>query len=237
MIILHGDHTPHSRQKLVELLDAAKSQTAEVKRYQASELSLADLEQALGESSLFGSQPTIVIEELHSLPPSKKKEALIAHLATVANDQASPSLILWEKRTLTKPMLKKFGAAQVQEFKISNTVFAWLDSLNGTRDRAGAKPNLKHQLQLLHEATQAEDAFYCLIMAARQIRLLIQVKDGGSVGGAPFMIAKLQKQAQSFSLPQLLAAHHRLLELDLAHKTSASSFSLAQDLDLFLLHL
>ncbi len=233
MIIFHGEHTINSRQKLMDHLSAAKQKGLDIHRYQASELNEAVLEQALGETSLFGNDKQVVIEELHSLPPSKKKDSLIAQLAATSTNSNAPQLILWEKRALTKTMLKKLGQVEEQIFSISNKVFAWLDSLNGT----SRKTTLKHQLELLQAATTAEDAFYCLIMLARQIRMLIQIADGGTVGGAPFMVAKLQKQARTFTLPQLLKAHHKLLELDLAHKTSTSKLTLAQDLDLFLVHL
>ncbi len=230
--ILHGEHLINSRQKLNELLTAAHLKHQIVTRLTATELSLSLLEQLFGEADLFENSRLIVIDELHSLPKSQKKEALISELGRL--NFASGTLadcLLWEKRSLTVPMLKKFPQAQVLEFKTSHKVFTWLDSFSANQK------TLNRQLELLHEALAAEDPFYCLIMLARQIRMLIQVKDGGNVGGAPFMVAKLQKQAQTFTLDQLLRAHHRLLELDLAHKTSTNRLNLAQDLDLFLLRL
>ena len=40
-------------------------------------------------------------------------------------------VILWEKRKLTAAMTKKFPQAKNIEFKLSNALFSWLDSLSG----------------------------------------------------------------------------------------------------------
>ena len=232
--ILHGEHLVASRQRLTELLDAARQQGQDVVRLEGKSLDLGKLEEVLGSSSLFGDKKLLLIEELHSLPKSKRKDQLIATIATAASDTAlqdSLSLILWEKRALTATMLKAFPQAQVQEFKLSNQLFKWLESLSPH------KPSKPAQLKLFHQVLVTEDAFLCLTMLIRQVRLLIQTKDGGKPAGAPFMIAKLSKQAQNFTLDQLLKMHHSLLEIDLKQKTSGSLLSLEQELDLLLLGL
>jgi len=231
ILILHGEQLTRSRERLVSLLDEHKSQGLEVVRLTGSELTLPLLEQSFGETSLFGSSKVILIEELHSLIKSNRKAELIEAVATASGAPEAPTVILWEKRSLTKPMLKKFPSAQVQEFKVSNAIFTWLDSLSG-------KKNTKsQQLKLLHQALTTEDEFFCFTMFIRQVRLLIQTKDGGTVAGPPFMVTKLRQQSAQFSLSQLLNTHHRLLEIDVAHKTSSNRLTLGQDLDLLLLQL
>lgn len=232
MQILHGEHLVASRQKLVALLDAANEEGRAITRLDAARLQLQDLEAHLGSDDLFGTPKTLVIEELHSLPKSAKKNQLLELVSTASKKSDSPvELILWEKRELTPTMLKQFPSAIVTVSKISNAVFTWLDSLSPVPT---SKPA---QLKLLHTAIASEDAFMCLAMLTRQIRLLIQVKDGSPVAGAPFMVAKLRKQAQNIELPQLLKTHRRLLEIDLAAKTSTSSLTLDQHLDLLVLDL
>jgi hypothetical protein len=221
MIILHGDNLVQSRQQLATLMDEAKQRGLQLVRLDAKRLTEASLEEALFSDDLFGTSKLVVVEELHSLPPSKKKKALIELLAKAASAQ----IILWEKRLLTKTMLKPFGKARVFEHKTSNSTFKWLDSL-------GSKTPTASKLKLLREAVQNDSDHFCFLMLARQIRLLIQIKDGGNPAGAPYMISKLRSQAGFFSLQSLLDLHRRLLEIDLEQKSSGTRLTLGQELDL-----
>lgn len=227
MIIIHGENTINSRQKLIEVIDLAKNQKQEIVRQESKTLNEAELEEILGSSDLFGTQKTIIIEGLHSLQTSKKKKLLIQ---MVANSELH-NIVLWEKRSLTKTMLKQFAKTNNQsgledyEFKASKTLFAWLDLL-------GKKNTQTQKLQLLHEAIEKDGEYFCFIMLIRQFRLLIQAKTGEKIGGAPFMIAKLNKQAQQFNLEELLSTYKELLEMDYAQKTSKGLLSMNQWLDL-----
>lgn len=107
MIIIHGENTVNSREKLVELIKKSESKQREILRLEAKNLSEAALEETLGANDLFGSSKTIIIEELHSLPNSARKKALIEQLSK----PQIHNLILWEKRSLTKTMVGKFPKA------------------------------------------------------------------------------------------------------------------------------
>ncbi len=213
MLILHGEHHAASRQKLVELLQAARAAGRLVTSLTAPQLSVAELETTLGSSSLFEPNRTIVIEGLHSLPVGARRKQLIQLLsAATKNSSDQLQLVLWEKRALTATMIKQFAGAQAQEFKVSNAVFTWLDSLS-------PKPTtLTKQLTLLRAAISQEDAGLCWAMASRQIRLLLTAASGGKIAGAPFMQTKLRSQAKAFSLEHLLKLHAGLVQLDLELK-------------------
>lgn len=226
--ILHGENEVQSRQKLVSLLDEARTKGIEIHRVQAKKISRADLEEQLIRTDLFGSEKLVVIEGLHSLPKGKAASELISLVAT-----SLTNIVLWEARALTATMLKQFPGAEAYEFKISKKLFAWLDSLSGRPTSTQQVASLK----LLHESLEQEDAMFCFIMLIRQVRLLIQVADGVVPPGAPFMITKLKKQVQSFTPPQLQKMHERLTEMDINQKTSGSAIDLATQLDLFLLNL
>ena len=81
MIILHGDNTVSSRNELAKLLSQAKEHDTEIVRIDAKSLTRATLESSLGEQDLFGTPKLIVIETLHSLPKSKKKNELVELVA------------------------------------------------------------------------------------------------------------------------------------------------------------
>lgn len=224
LTIFHGEQIIKSRLALVAAMAEARQQDVRIERVAAKELTGAALEQLLGNQSLYGEDRLVIIDELHSLPKSKKKDGLID---LVANSQVA--VILWEKRTLTKTMLKKFSGAKEYFFKASHQLFPWLDSL-GAKDQT-------NQLKTLQILKQEEGSGFVFAMLARQIRLLIATKDDGRVKGAPFVVSKLRQQARRFELNQLLMAHHRLLEIDYQQKTSSRPFNLDQELDLWLLSL
>jgi DNA polymerase III delta subunit len=225
MLIIHGDHTTQIRQYLKQKVEQAQKKKFQVTRLDAKNLQLKNLEEALGSSDLFGQQKLIVIEGIHSLPTSKRKKSLIEMVST----HQGQTIILLENKTLTKTQLKKFPQAEIKEFKISPSIWKFLDSL-GTKSQ-------KQTLEFFEKSIQENDEFMVMSMLARQVRLLIQSKENHPIKGAPFMINKLKKQSQSFTLEKLLMIHAKLLEIDLKTKTSTSSLSPKQQLDLLLISL
>jgi DNA polymerase III delta subunit len=222
--ILYGEHTVASRQKLIELIDLHKKQGELIERLEAKRIDPANLEMALAAQDLFGAGRVVVIEGLHSLPKSTKKNELVKQVAA-----STIPVILWESRDLTPTMIKQFPKAEVLQFKLTKSTFVWLDSLSGDGTHR------EQAVKIFHQALAEEDAQFLFIMLARQVRLLIQAKDGGVIKGPPFMISKLKKQAGSFAMEKLLTLHSKLLSIDLGFKTSSNNLTLAQELDLLLL--
>ncbi len=227
LTIIHGDNHVASRQQLTELTTQAQNRGMELLSLEAEQLDRASLEAQLGSSSLFGQDKIVVIEAVHSLPKSAKKDQLIK----LIND-ASIDIILWEKKSLGKLELKKLPSnAAIFEHKSSKQLWNLLDSLRGQRMDKTAT------LRLLRESCASENAEFVLVMLARQLRLLIQVKDAGAPKLAPFMLSKLKRQADSFSLSQLLQLHRQLYQLDLRLKQSRNQLPLAAELDLWLINM
>lgn len=222
MLLLHGDNHITSRQALLDYIEEKSNVYTRTESYNASQLTVASLEAALGETSLFNDQKLIIIEELHSLPKSTKKTSLIDLLA---RSQDLDSVVLWEKKPLTAKQLSVFGKSRVKTFKASSSVFRWLDQVSPK-----TKPG--DLLQLFAEAVEGEGEEFCLLMLVRQIRLLLQVKSNGNPAVAPFIKRKLQQQASQFTLDQLLAFHEQLVVLDAKRKRGQSPLSLKQQLDL-----
>jgi DNA polymerase III delta subunit len=234
MLILHGENTVQSRNRLFQLSSHAKEKNVQILHLDAKTLDIPTLEDALGSTSLFGEEKVIIIEELHSLPKSKRKDELIQFLSDFAQTESlSPEVILWEKRDVTATMLKKFSGAKNEQFKVTNTLFRWLDSLIGIKSQA----NVKQMLSLLRDTINQDGAEMCFAMFPRQIRMLIQAKENNFGAMAPFMIGKLKKQASTFTLDQLLKIHHTLLIIDIGHKTSSSQLNLTQELELLMVEM
>lgn len=222
IVLIHGDDTAQSRLKLVQHLEEAKSRGAMIKNLAGQKLTPSELETALGSDTLFGQETVLVIEQLLAGVRSKQKTTCIDLIKSASN-----SVILWENKTLTAAALKQLPTAKIESFPIADTVFRWLDELRGQQTP-------QQRLKSLHRALQNSEPELCFAMLARQVRLLIQIFTNEPVAGAPFMIAKLRKQAQAFSLPQLLDWHQKMAVIDLNQKQSPRLFDMRQELELFL---
>jgi DNA polymerase III delta subunit len=234
LTIIHGENTVQSRSVLYTVIQSAQEKSQNIVRLDAKRIMLPDLENALGSNSLFTEQKLVIIDELHSLPKSKKLDELIQKIVDfMESKDTETDLVLWEKRELTATMLKKFPTAKIQLFKLTSALFKWLDTLSGNRQPAMQK----QMLDLLQEAIKSDGDMMCFVMLIRQLRFLIQAKEGTLTAGAPFMIAKVNKQAQHFTKDQLLAIHHKLLEMDIRQKTSTSDLGLGRELELLIVEM
>lgn len=238
MIIIHGDNQFESRRQLGTIITQYKQDGFAITRLEAAKITLAALDDAFGTTSLFAQPQLIIIEGVHSLPTSQKKKEILQKIVAFtkqvrSESESAKTCVLWESRTLTKPMLKPFVelGAFVKEYPISQTLFRWLDSLSTDQHTK------KMQLTLLAKTIEQENEFVIFTMLCRQIRLLLEVKTGGMPKVAPFILTKLQKQARVFTEEQLLAAHKKLYILDLQMKSSKGYLSVPAQLDLFVITL
>ena len=228
LLILHGEHHLQSRTALTQAIATAQKQGRQIVHVEVKNLEAQGLTSQLATQSLFAEPRTLIIEELHSLPKSKRKEELISLLTGFA-DQPDTELILWEKKQVTATELKKFPTAKVQVFLPTRSMFTWLNALSGQ-----PSDTTKSKILTLQKAAMESDGeHFCFAMLMRQVRLLIEAKEGGPAA-AQFKIAA---QAKLFSWSQLLRTHKQLLLIDEQFKTSASAFSVASQLELLILSL
>ncbi len=226
MLVLHGEHELKSRARLIELTTAAKQNHTEVTWLDGKKLTPADLELALGSDTLFANPKLLVIEQVFAGPKSKRKDELAKALGQITD--TTVDLLIWEAKTLTATQLKTLGNPKAELFKLSNAVFTWLDALSP------APAAREKVLKLFNAAVEAESAEFCLLMLLRQIRLMIQSKEHQLPPMAPFMIGKLKKQADAYSLPQLLELHSALFGIDKRQKTGLSPSNVCQELEVLL---
>lgn len=214
--ILHGDNEVLSRAELVKLVEVAKAR-GEVTTVDGSKSTPADLHAALGSTSLFGDERTVVIERLWSQKsPTRKKELL-----TLVAD-ASISVILWHPKKVTATQMKEVSKAkpEVKEFKASMETWKLVDSLGSS--------DTKKILTSLHKSCEQDGAEFVFSQVVTRVRGLLLVANGGTPGGAPFTIQKMRSQARLFSQEKLFTLHQMLVEQDRRAKTSASVLSTEQ---------
>jgi DNA polymerase III delta subunit len=226
MFILHGDHETALYTEISSQLEKAKKEGRDIVRLDGKKLTIFDLERALGTDALFANKKLVIIERFLSSTRSKAKDALIAFIQKLDNPETE--IVFVEPKILTALQLKAFPKAIQKQFKYPPVLFTWIESI-GIKNRVEV-------LSLFHTALEQEDAYICFAMLIRQVRILLSFKDG-SYAGPPFLRAKVDKQARGFSLEKLLHLHTRLLEIDEGEKTSTSSLSLPQNLDLLLAEL
>jgi hypothetical protein len=111
-------------------------------------------------------------------------------------------------------------AISVKEFKTPAIIFQFVESLSPITKNVAIK-NLTKILE-----TQAAE--FVLAMIVRQIRLLILIKGGEEIKGAPWVVGKLKKQAESFrNLESLLQSFQKLYIIEKQNKTGQAFIPLS----------
>lgn len=233
--ILHGEHTAQSRAQLGLFMDAARQAGKRIDRFLGKQLTLNELQLAIERQTLFAQPRLIVIEDLLSTTASKKKDALLEFVKNSLPQLAEngDDLILWEGKQLTAKQTPSWPGARVTQFKLSQSLFAWLEAWKGMWPPAERTQFLKSTQTIMAQ----EGADFCLIMLQRQIRFWLEVHLGLPPAVPPFAIKKISTQAKTFTLPQLQKLHQRLTEYDQKQKRGGNLLNATQELELLVLTL
>lgn len=222
IFIFHGEATSLSRKLYREAIDREKSLGHEIHELAGDKLSPQDLDTSLATESLF-SVESLAIEGLLSRLRSKDKDACIELLASY---RGAKNIILWDKKEVTPPNLKKFTNAKISNSKAPTALFTLLESLE--------PGNSTRVLTLLHEVVTGSEDIVVFTMIARQISYLIMMKSGKSPKFAPWQMGKLRAQSALWSDKALEHFLAELLKIDFAIKTGATKLSYTDHLDLLL---
>lgn len=225
MIILHGENTVLSRQRLKEEIEAFELKTkGEVLKFEAQNLDFINFQQALEPSSLISTDRLVVLEGLFGGRKNSQKEKILAYL----KKNNPENLIIWESKKIDGRTLLSFKA-KVFKFDLPLVLFRFLDSL--------LPGNSKISLILFHQCLEQDPPELIFFLIARQIRMLILAVDLGKEGLPKiqdWQIGKLIHQGQKFGLKTLLSLYKELLKIDWQQKTGQTPFDLVSQLDLFL---
>lgn len=213
---LHGDHHLSSRNYLNEIIDQQKKSGKEITRLDGKKILLNELKEATASQSLFGAEEFIVIENLFSRPKSKAQTETLEWLKDYKEEIP---IILWESKSIGKVLQRKLpNGTTVKEFKTPVIVFKLVEQIS---------PGKKNQsINVLSQALKVEAAEFLFVMICRQIRLLLLVKGGQPISGAPWMIGKFKKQAEDFTPKILLELYEKLYTIDKEIKTGQSQMPL-----------
>jgi len=225
MLIIHGEDTVTSYNKLTQAIDLFKSKGLEVAIKDAVEIDPTSLRQETQTTNLFGDSKCLVIKNLLSGNKARQRDILIDILLK----SSGADVILFEAKKISDLALKPFSAAKVESYNINPVIFKFLDLI-----RPGNSKSLLagwNRLMVLNHEKE-----YVFTMLVRQIRLLIQTKSGPSyLKLSPYPKKFITAQAAVFELPHLLDLHQMLYEIDKKIKTGSSSLPIDQLLTQFFL--
>ena len=226
--IIHGDDIVLSRKYLQE-----KKQKSIDPYVFDGIIDIPAIAQITQGSGLFSTEKNVFIENFFSKNKLNSIDAknLIKY---INKNESSLNIFFWEAKVLEKRSITIFNNPAVKTFKISQTIFLFLDSI---------KPaNFKSSITLFHKALQNTVAELIFFMLQRQFRLLLAISDEGAkeeidevLRLAPWQKGKIERQARLFSIGQLKDIYKKLYEIEMAQKTGNLPYSLVCAIDFLLL--
>ncbi len=231
--IFHGDNASLSyngARQLIERLKAA-APAAEVLRLSGTSLTRSELTEAVESPSFFSQERLVEIDNLLTRRPSKEKDALLNYFAK-SQKNVGYNIILSEGKSITSSVLKKLGSQniEVQEFKLSKTIWKFLDAL---------KPkNTRFLLQLFEATVATEPVELAMFWMVRRMGELFLARSTlphalDSVR-TDWQRGNLTRQASMWTEKQLIEFHRRLMEIDEMVKTGRTPTNLRTHLDILL---
>lgn len=209
IIVFHGDNIALSRQAFLDKIKQYDTNKVEIIRIDGKNLDENFIQSSINSPSMFQNTRLIILENLFSLPKSDNKDKIIKRLCQTADIP----IIVWEGKEIdTKGYTEN---VVFQRFKLPNELFTLLDQLDSN--------NIKKSIVMLDRVKDQVDDNYLFLMFARQIRLLILAKAGETTTLAPWQSVKLKKQAENFTVQQLIDVYHQLRDIDYRQKTSQST--------------
>jgi hypothetical protein len=257
LTLIHGSDIASSRKFFIEQKKTVGAQ--DVVSLLGEQVNLTDLAQILEGGELFATEKHVFIEQfLSKKKKSKERDAIVAYL----NKQAAEhTIVIWEDKELDRSAQNLFKKAVIRDFKLPQTLFAFLDSIRPN--------NGKQMIELFHKTiatTEVEMVFFMLVRQFRMLLALTEIsekippftKEGEQFvpsllkegqGGflidelkrlAPWQKTKLENQAKLFAgrekdFAPLRDLYAKLFQIELGQKTGHLAAPLTPTIDFFLL--
>lgn len=214
IIILHGDDSIKSYERLRKFIDTANIRKWDVRKIEENSL----LAESLSSTSLFQKENLFIFDKPETLT---KKELL---WLKNKSESLSGTLVLYRDDIVGKRLISSLPEdTRVEEFKLPKIIFQFLDSFY--------PGNAKHCLELLHEVIVYEPIEFVFALLVKQVRNLFWVKV--SPQGLPFptwQVDRLKSQTSRFGNGQLENIISELSKIDIDVKTSKADLLSSLDL-------
>lgn len=228
--LFHGDNIEASRRELQNF--RGKFKDSEVIVLDGRRVTFTELKQATESTSLFGADRLVVIENFLSKRLSPRPKDTDELIILIKNIPSSSELVFWEDKEIGKTIISFLPKnIDLAVFQYPRELFNFLDSI---RPGKGAEIVERFGDVVTHDS--AEMIFAMLI---RQFRFLIMVKDLGKkvTELTPWQAAKFSRQAEGFTLKDLIDLYGQLLDIDIKIKSGTTPFNLTQEMKLFLINI
>lgn len=217
IIVLHGDDTVKSYERLKKFIDTARGRSWEVSFLDES---TSPLTENLSAVSLFGAERFFILRDVKRLG---KKE--LTWLNKKYKELAG-NFIIYSETALNQTFLKSLPEPKIEEFKLPKILWSFLELLH---PGAGAS-----SVRQFHKVIETEPPEFIFSLLARQFRDLYWVKTDPTSSGFPsWRIGKLKNQASRFTEQKLKELIGQMSEIDIKVKTSKAD--LISELDLLIL--
>jgi len=220
LYLLHGENVSASREALVELKKNYSSDSVSV--FDAKKFDENEFIRICQTPSMLSDRRLIVIEG-----KLQKLSTLNSQLSTLS---PTTDLVFWLGEELKSSdklfkQVKELGG-QIRNFReiVPKHVFGFLDAL-------GYKNKKKAFLELHRLLDQGESPVYLLTMITWQVRNLLKVQSAkGKVQNMhPFVLRKIRTQLKNFGEDDLVSIFRKILEAEIALKTTQQDSILVLD--------
>lgn len=212
MFIIHGEDQIKSRQFFLSKKDAARKDFAVID-LPGDSLTLSELQNTLGTSSLLGQPTAVFVEGFWGRRPSSEKKVLVEYLKS----HPTANIYLWDSKDVSS-QLSAFSLQSLVKFDLPKHLFQFIDNWT---------------ISNYDLALKSADPEQLLALLAKRVQDLILVQQN-TFSGPSWMIGKLQPQTKKYSYHQLTTYNKSLLEIDYKYKTGALPYNLGVALELWL---
>jgi DNA polymerase III delta subunit len=208
IIILHGDNSQESYDRLTKFIDTAKKRGWEITRLSAKDDNFTE---NLVTKSLFEKERLIIVSDIISITKRQFKW-LNEH-----KDRFDETVVFYHPSTLSKTAIKKFPKKiNVEEFKLPKLIWEFLDSFY--------PGNTKNSLLLLHRIVENDAIEFVFSLLGSQLRNLYWIKvDPKSLNLPSWRLGKLKRQASHFTEVQLKNIISEMSKADIKSKSSSDN--------------
>ena len=206
IIVIHGDHTIKSYERLQKFKKEALGRGWEIIRI--DDKGKLSLPEQLTSKSLFTEEALFILED-----SSKLTKSDLDWLNTNSKD-IGVTLVIYHRGYLAQSVLKSLPKThKSEEFKLPRLVWKFLESFY--------PGNIKKCLELLHETVKNEPIEFAFSLLVKQVRDLYWVKiDEKALPYPDWRVGKLKRQAKKFSKISLKKIIKDFAEIDIKVKTS-----------------
>ncbi len=222
-LVLAGENTQLRAAREVAVLRGRQEQGSQVERRDLAKTDPDTLLVELNTQTMFATPKVWAITGWEKLRSTKQQDLLVATLTNNTDD-----VLLIIGKDLTPRQKKLFPAPiwRIETFPLPKSVFAFCDGL-------GSKSYI--QLHTLwREVLAAEGEWWLNAQLVRTLHGIWQIKAGIKPTGAPFQIAKWQKQARSLTIEEVESWLSGLFQIESSVKTGRTRLSWGQQFDILL---